>query len=223
MKKIALFILLFVVLSCTTNNKKLQNIVNSKVEMKVIKYNSDEYILAIQTTLINNSSNNLYFFEPSLMVYDGVKSQSAYSLTINDYEKNGLLDSLISNGHKSDTTRLGIRLRQFVKKYFSIEKEAIYGSFIEKCIFLRKNEHKILKEHIYLMKENELNGLYRFYLTNVSETENKKGYEIYKSLPDNFEGYRFWKGKIKSDTLDFLIRDLSLPNNQIKLNLPPTL
>lgn len=222
MKKTMFLILPYLMIACSTKKYQSNDII-SKIKFEVIKFNADEFILSIQTTLTNNSGNDVFFFEPNLEVYDGTKSQSAYSLNLKDYQKIDLLDSLMNLHSRKDTLRLATRLREYVQKKSLINKEIIYGPFIEKCIFLKNKESKILKEHLYLMNDKKLNGIYHFYQTNVSEIENKKGYEIYKNLPEYFEGYKFWKGKIKSDTLDFFIRDLRLPNTQISLDSPPSL
>ena len=193
MKQIFILLTLYLCFSCKKYEDK-DGMITTKLSLDVIESPKNTHFktgFIVHMTIQNKSSKRLFFFRPEIEILFNGERNSIYAFGgMKDWRDTDRIE-MIENYQDTIANHL-------TKKYPI--NDIIYDQTVKDAIFLKPNETKHLSHTAYGFMGTKRNHII-IYTSNFSMIDEKLGYQIYDNLPPVFNGYSFWVGKVRPDTL----------------------
>ena len=216
MDKKSLFVAVIIVIfsyisSCKKKSLDDKNIVSSKIKIDSVNISSSKKYrtgIIIKVILKNNSTEDIYFFEPFLKTVTKSGENVSGVLLHNKY------DALIVNNSPVklrknqlfEGTTLGNELVNYiVEHHLILMKDSITQLNVKNMIFLKKGDSITINDEFYPLTNQDLrdrNESIKIMSYNITLKNDPKVYSHYKNLPEKYKGYTLWRGEIQKDSLD---------------------
>ena len=188
------FLLMFCLCFSCKKYENKDGMITTKLSLDVVESPKNTYFktgFIVHMTIQNNSSKKLYFLRPDVMVHHSNEHNSIYAF-------GGTVDLRNSDQVPDIVEFEDPQALLLTKKYRT--NDIIYDNDINNAIFLRPKQFRKLSYSCYgFFKEKQQKFV--IHSTNIAFREQPYAFTIFDNLPPVFNGYSFWVGKVRPDTL----------------------